>query len=221
MHDGTECRRSIRTAILGLAFTASGLTAQVKPQAVPKAPGEPTRHGFYIGFAMGYGSASQQCAGCPDEPTLDGVTFLTSVGWGLGDHLVLAVEPYVWINGGGAFTRTQQNEIQRGEFSLVGQVYPSASRGTFLRGGAGYGAYWTTINTIERRAEGYAFQVGFGHDLQASRKLIVRLSLTYHDGQLGAVREVVLGGPGRIWSLDSRQQILAADIGLFLHPPMQ
>jgi hypothetical protein len=177
-----------------------------------------TRRGFWIGLSPGVGTAWQECGGCPDEAQLTGATFSASVGWGLDDRWVVTLEPYVWISGSGAFTPEQDDEIQRSDFAVHAIYYPHASSGTFGRFGIGYSAYWTTIDTPERRADGLALSLGAGHDWRLSRRLVLRGQAVAHVGFLGPVRGWNAGLHWIEYAPSATQYILGVDLGLFFHP---
>jgi len=207
---------------LGIAWVLAAATALAPGNLGGQNPaptGEPfSRQGFWIGLAPGVGAAWESCGGCADEERVTGGTFSASVGWGLSEHWIVAAEPYVWISGHGALTSNQKNQIQRGDLAIHAFYFPLPGHGAFARAGIGYGAYWTTINTVERSADGIAFIVGAGHDWRVSDQLVLRGQGVAHVGCLGAVWG---------WTSDLRyvrvagratQYMVSADFGLFFHP---
>lgn len=175
-------RRGSRSfvALLLLCGAASRLAAQ----------GDSTsRRGFWIGLGTGVGTAAGTCGGCVDEAARAGATFYASIGGGVNERLLLTLEPSVWISGRGAVTQSQANEIQRGDFCAVAYVYPRPAYGTFLKGGAGYAGYWSTVGTPVRNAAGVAAVLGAGHDWRLSELVVLRGSVATHVSWLGPVRE--------------------------------
>lgn len=177
-----------------------------------------TRRGFWIGLAPGVGTAWQSCGGCVDEEQLSGATFSASVGWGLSDHWIVTLEPYVWIAGDGAFTPTQEHELQRSDFAVHAIYFPHPASGTFGRFGAGYSACWTTINTLRRDADGLALSIGAGHDWRLSRRLTLRGQAVAHVGFLGAVQGWTADLHHVLVASGATQYIVGVDLGLFFHP---
>lgn len=114
----------VLTVIAALAAIGAGRAAAQRPQ---------TRHGFWIGFGLGYGSTDFTCDGC----TIDresGLTVDARAGWTLSQKLLLGGDITMW-----------NKDIDKvnhwvGNATLVALCYPMAMGGLFLKGGAGLSA---------------------------------------------------------------------------------
>src|SRR5256884_4588950 len=113
-----------RVAVLlaGLCAAASAARAQY-PQR---------RDGFWIGFGLGYGTATVSCDNCNFGPRTGGVTAFLKLGGAPSRNLLIGGAINGWAHSDGSATETGTNAAA----SIY--PYPRRARGLFAtRGGAG------------------------------------------------------------------------------------
>lgn len=188
--------------VFGAAVSLSSPLARAEPL--------PVREGFWIGFGLGYGSAAGHCDGCGSSSREGSITGFLKLGGTLNEHVLLGVEANAW-------TKTQDN-VTLGLGSGTGTitVYPKASSGFFLKGGAGFSYVSTDTQqgsvTVSVSQVGWGVLAGLGYDVRVGRNVSITPCVNYYYGRPGDVSfegETALGG----W----KQDVIDFSIGITFH----
>ena len=152
------------TVLLALS-TAGSLVAAQTPRGLVEVP-ERGRQGFWVGLGFGAGAESYDLRdGLGYSSTLTEPTVSVALGGTLGQHWRVGGEALVWFRGIDGGTESLAS------FLLVGQWYPSARHGLFLKGGAGLGRNGTDFNDGFGVADvGFAALAGAGYEIPLSRR---------------------------------------------------
>jgi hypothetical protein len=170
------------------------------------------RHGFWIGFGAGYGSAaaSADCDGCGGN-RVGSVSGFLKLGGTLNKNVLLGVETNVWVKDQGDNTT-----LTLGAFTGTVTVYPQATGGFFLKGGLGTSYVSSDFqeesfsSSIEKF--GWGFLVGAGYDLRVARNISLTPCVNYHYGKPGDIRlQGVTVLPG--W----KQNVVSVELGVTFH----
>ncbi len=178
-------RFSARWCTLALAL-AGGCAAASPARAQDKVEA-PYREGFWIGFGLGWGSASISCSACGSTQRLGSSAATLRMGGTLTRQLLLGGEVNAWSHDASGVTETV------GDMSAALYYYPSARGTFFIKGGVGIAVYdANTSPTLE--SEGLGVNVGVGFDWYLFRKF----SLTPYASFLTA-----LGGNLKVGGTDT------------------
>ena len=119
------------------------------------------RSGFGMSLGLGNGSAGVTCEGCGDveDERMDGLSGYLRMGRHISPQFFVGVEGTGWMKNSDGWER------RIAAVSGVVLVYPSASAGFFVRGGAG--AIRAVIEDASNSAtgSGITWQAGLGYDL--------------------------------------------------------
>ncbi len=154
--------RKLTLALVLTVLCAGALSAQVKP-------GNP-RSGFWIGFGLGVGSASADCASCNSDRYSGGSGYLR-LGGTLSQSLLLGVESNGWVHSSGGVDETM------GFGSLVLLWYPRATGAFYLKVGLGGMAYQAKATGFDLKATAPAGSVGLGYEFRVRRNMSINLFL--------------------------------------------
>lgn len=157
----------ISAVLLVVSAVGSGLAAQT-PRGLVEVP-ENERGGFWVGLGLGAGSESYDLRdGVGYSNSLTEPTVSFGLGGTLGPHWRLGGEALIWFHGIDGGTESLSS------FLLVGQWYPSARLGFFLKGGAGLGRNGTDFNDGYGIADvGFAALAGAGYEIPLSRRFAI------------------------------------------------
>jgi hypothetical protein len=154
-----------------LTAFAFGLGTPAPAQEAP--PGlvevrEGGRSGFWGALGVGAGGESFDLRdGSGYNSELYRPTVSLRLGGTVGQHLRLGGEALAWINAEGGRTETLSS------FLLIAQVYPLASTGLYLKGGAGFGRNEVDFNDGFGSVgdTGFAGMLGAGWEMRVGRNL--------------------------------------------------
>lgn len=158
-------RRGVQTAI-ALAFLTTGVAAaQETPRGLALVH-DGDRGGFWAGLGLGAGGESfdlRDGAGYSSE--LYRPTVSLRLGGTPSQHLRLGGEVLAWINEDGDAVESLTS------FLFIGQIYPAASAGLYLKGGLGLGRNAVDFDDGYGLGEtGFAGLVGAGWEVRLGRR---------------------------------------------------
>ena len=169
------------------------------------------RHGFWIGFGGGYGSAdaSAACDGCSGDRQ-GSVSGFLKLGGTLNKNVLLGVETNAWVK------EEDDTTLTLGAVTGTVTVYPQATGGFFVKGGLGTsyvssdfqeGSFSSSISKW-----GWGFLVGAGYDLRVWRNISLTPCVNYHYGKPGDISlQGVTVLPG--W----KQNVVSFELGVTFH----
>lgn len=168
------------------------------------------RQGFWIGFGGGYGSAKGRCDDCGDGNREGSGTAFLKLGGTLSDRVLLGVETNGWV-------KSQDNvTLTLGSVTGTITLYPKASSGFFLKGGAGASYISTDVRegsvTTSVSKTGWGVLAGLGYDVRVGRNISITPGVNYFYGQPGDISiqgETALGG----WKHD----VIDFSVGITFH----
>lgn len=164
------------------------------------------RHGFWIGFGGGYGSADVSCDGCANVDRLGSASAFLKMGATLRPNLLLGGEVNAWRKRSSGITETL------GNLSVALYVYPWTSLGFFIKGGGGLSSYIASGPGPDLTGTGWGLLAGIGYDLRVGRNISITPVTNFYYGQLGSL--VLAGTPVKSgW----KQNIVDAGIGITFH----
>lgn len=125
--------RGMRAAVALLLFGALGAAAQEAPRGLTVVS-EGHRVGFWVGFGLGAGGEAFDLRdGLGYSEALYRPTVSVRLGGTPNQHLRLGGEILAWINEHDDATESLSS------FLFIGQLYPAANTGLYLKGGLGLG----------------------------------------------------------------------------------
>lgn len=119
--------RALAAALVLSTLSAARADAQVIADRPPSDEAGP-----YATLALGVGSTGLSCPSCDDLERATGPAATVGVGYAFGPRFRLGLEFAGWSDDMGWAKKTLQS------YSAVAQLYPSLSRGGWLRLGAGH-----------------------------------------------------------------------------------
>ena len=164
------------SVVVCLAF-ASVVSAASHPQE---------RHGFWIGFGFGVGSANVTCDDCGSSSRETAAAGYLKLGGTLNDHLLLGGEVNVWSKKQEGVTLT----LSSGAVTLT--LYPQPASGLFIKGGLGLSLVDTSFRegsstvTIDP-AYGLGLMVGAGYDVRVGKNISITPAVNFWYGKPGNV----------------------------------
>jgi hypothetical protein len=151
----------VAIVITTLLASATGLHAQ--------ATGWPnTRHGFWIGFGMGDGSAGFDCNYFCDSDRLNGVSSYLRLGATLSSHVLLGAEINGWVNSDNLVTEAVWVA------SVVILWYPSGMGASYVKlglGGMHYGTGTGVADFTTVSANAPSATLGVGYEVRVRPKV--------------------------------------------------
>jgi hypothetical protein len=190
----------------GLVTTAFLLAA---PHAWAGHPQE--RHGFWIGFGGGYGSAdaSADCEDCGGDRE-GSYTAFVKLGGTLNEHVLLGVETNGW------FKEQDNVTLTLGSVTGTVTVYPQASGGFFLKGGVGASYVDTSAQVgstdVSVSKTGWGVLAGIGYDLRVGRNISLTPCVNYTYGKPGD-----FGFEGDVLFPGWKQNVVSFELGITFH----
>jgi outer membrane protein with beta-barrel domain len=164
------------SVVVCLAF-ASVVSAASHPQE---------RHGFWIGFGFGVGSANVTCDDCGSSNRETAAAGYLKLGGTLNEHLLLGGEVNVWSKKQEGVTLT----LSSGAVTLT--LYPQPASGLFIKGGVGLSMVDTqfregsTTVTIDP-GYGLGVIVGAGYDVRVGKNVSITPAVNFWYGKPGNV----------------------------------
>ena len=201
----------MRKPVLGVLVAATLLLAA--PRAWAGHPQE--RHGFWIGFGAGYGSAHgsfdcDDCQGDEDDDREGSFTGFLKLGGTLSPNVLLGVESNAWVKEESGATLTL------GSVTGTITVYPSATGGFFLKGGFGASVIHSSaeFGTVDVSASqtGWGLLAGIGYDIRVGRNISLTPCVNYTYGKPG---DLVFEGEETLpnW----KQNVVSFELGITFH----
>lgn len=182
---------------------------------VPGVAGAQTRQGFYFGLGGGIGSATASCDQCGDDDRKNGGSGFVTAGWALNPHVAIGGELNVWARREDVADSDQWLYMYNASATVT--LYPSATSGFFVKGGAGVAYLDTDLEVVDRVFElelgrGPGFVAGVGYDIQVGR-IAVTPALNVWGGRIGEVK--ARGGGVNAGALSGwKQQVVDVTIGI-------
>jgi hypothetical protein len=157
---------------------------------VPSAAAAQTREGFYFGLGGGIGSATASCDQCDDDDRKNGGAGYVKAGWALNPHVAIGGELNVWAHREDAADGDAWLYMYNASATIT--LYPSATSGFFVKGGAGVAYLDTDLEVSDRVFElelgrGPGFVAGIGYDIQVGR-IAITPALNVWGGRIGEVK---------------------------------
>jgi outer membrane protein with beta-barrel domain len=150
-----------------------------------------TRHGFWFGGGLGYGSMGLSCTGCSDVGREGSVSGFAALGGTLRQNILLGVEMNGWTKSQGAGTVTM------GNLSGAAYWYPMPTQGLFVKAGAGYSNLRADDGVSSASDGGLGILAGVGYDIRAGRKLSITPVANWYRGSFnGGSADVLQFGLG-------------------------
>lgn len=193
-------KRLLGCLVCGVVLLAASSASAGHPQE---------RQGFWIGFGLGYGSASVSCDDCESGGREGSFTGFLKLGGTLNERVLLGVEFNGWIKEEDGAT------VTLGSFTGTVTFYPRASSGFFLKGGVGASQVDTEFRDGSLSAtvskSGWGVLAGMGYDLRVGRNVSITPSVNYWYGRPGDIsfEGETLGG----W----KQNVIDFGIGITFH----
>lgn len=155
----------VSPVLLALSATTAALAAQT-PRGLVEVPDGGGRRGFWAGAGLGAGAESFDLRdGLGYSSTLTEPTVSFALGGTVGQHWRLGGEGLIW------FHSIPRGTESLSSFLLIGQWYPSARAGFFLKGGAGLGRNGADFNNGYGFADvGFAALAGAGYEIPLSQR---------------------------------------------------
>jgi hypothetical protein len=151
----------------------------------------PSRSGFWMDAAVGYGRLRVTCLACSNVTGFGGTTVTVSIGGAPSRYVLLGVEGQVWTGSDAGISERVRS------LYLVVHWYPWGLRNRlFLRGGTGLvdGVVALDDTTGQKRAvkgQGLGISISLGYDIPLSR----RFALTLQAGdQIAALGDLLVFG---------------------------
>ena len=183
--------------------------------ALPSPATAQARQGFWAGAGGGLGLSDVTCDDCAGDREVGGSGYV-KLGWTLNDQVLFGAEFNFWEK----FALEESLEATVSLYNLSGTVtyYPSASRGFFIKGGAGTSAAEVDFDlagtaVTAEIGTGFGLLAGAGYDLRVpGRGISVTPAVNYWYGRLGDV--TLRGQP----SLDNwKHDVIDFTIGITFH----
>jgi hypothetical protein len=173
------CHRSV--VLCSLSFVACLASASAASAAHPQ-----ERHGFWISFGGGVGSAQISCDDCPSDRETDAVGHV-ALGGTINKHVLLGGETNLWRKEGES---GEALNFYNGLATLT--VYPKAASGFFLKGGVGFSFVdyelreGSTTVTLDF-GNGLGLVAGAGYDVRVGRNISITPAVSFWYGTHGDI----------------------------------
>lgn len=148
------------------------------------------RHGFWIGFGAGVGSANLTCDDCEGGRETSGVGFVR-MGGTLSDRILLGGEVNLWSK--------EQDGVTVNLYGMLATLtlYPRPASGFFVKGGLGVSFTDNEIHEGDKTittdlGTGLGLLVGAGYDVRVRRNLSITPAVSFWYGRHDNV--VLFGG---------------------------
>ncbi len=164
------------------------------------------REGFWIGFGMGYGTASASCDNCVSGPRTGGITAFVKLGGTPSRNLLIGGAVAGWAHASGGTNETMTH--------ITGSLYyyPVSWSGLFVTTGLGFATYHITAGAVS--GTGWGAVAGLGYDIPVSR----HASLTpVANVLLGGVGSLTQPGVTGVYATGWKQTLLDVGLGITFH----
>jgi hypothetical protein len=201
--------------IASRAGIVAGVVVNMLCAGGPSAAVAQTREGFYFGLGGGIGSATASCDQCDDDDRKNGGAGYVKAGWALNPHVAIGGELNVWARREDVADSDAWLYMYNASATVT--VYPSATSGLFVKGGAGVAYLDTDLEVRDRVFElelgrGPGFVAGVGYDIQVGR-IAITPALNVWGGRIGEVK--ARGGGVNVGALSGwKQQVVDLTIGI-------
>ena len=142
--------RPVAVALLGFAAIVLGPDAAVaQRKGLVEVSPPHYRHGFWLEGTFGWGEESYKFANDPYNDGLGKPTFGIRLGGTVNPHLRLGFEWTIWVN---SYQDVDIDNIPfdvtetLNSFMATARVFPSRNLGLFLKGGAGLGLTYASVD---------------------------------------------------------------------------
>jgi hypothetical protein len=188
--------RALLPAAVLLAAVPSVATAQLTPQASPA-----TSNLWLVGGG-GFAALRGDCQTCEDEyPYRHAGSVLANVGYRVNERMDVGGEVF-WMP-----VDTDDGQIRTTHFDAIAQFRPWATRGFFLKGGAGMALVrnWVDVATPGAiNSKAFSLVIGGGWVFRPAERIGLQVFVSQHAAALGDfttadsdVQDVI----GNFWSL--------------------
>jgi hypothetical protein len=205
--------RHLATALFALTLSgASHLVAQqaAAPRGLEVVSNPSRRSGFWTSIGLGVGSETFSVPDSVQSPGwLAAPTFNTRIGGTPNVHFRAGAEFNSWYSSEGGLNQTL------GGLAAIGQFYPSATQGFFLKGGGGYA--WNSFGEDYYCAWYYCYEYGYSYDsgfmwtagagweIPVSQKLNIMPTVDYYESYFGG--RYTANYTERLWNFGVSVQI--------------
>ncbi len=173
----------------------------------------PVRDGFWIGFGLGAGSATATCDDdCDDDERETAPAGYVKAGWTLSERVLLGVDASLWSKS----EDVEGVELAFSMYHVLGTLtlYPSASSGFFVKGGAGLAFVDTDFSegrttTTTELGNGLGLVAGAGYDIRLGRRVALTPAVDVYYGSIGDLKV-----SGETLATGWKQNVVAVTIGL-------
>ncbi len=161
------------------------------PPPVPQTPpttdsDSPQREGFWIGFGLGYGTASVSFDDFSDDDREGSITGFLKLGGTLNHRVLLGVESNAWVK--------SEEDVTLTLGSVAGTVtfYPMPTSGFFVKGGLGLSYMRTDVflggaGTVNVSKTGWGMIAGLGYDWRLGENTSITPVLNFYYGKPGDI----------------------------------
>jgi hypothetical protein len=207
-------------AAAGLTFFSLGRRRDEPASTAAASPRRPQeRHGLWVGFGMGHGSAAATCpltGDCrqgngqsgPLGSREGGATTYVKLGGTLGSRILVGTELTAW-SGLAVAIPSGRRDATLANLLASAYFYPVPSAGFFFKGGVGVSSY-ARHEIRGSTSRGLGLGAGIGYDMRIARNV----SLT---PAIGFVRGFIRGTPTGGSRVDLKHNVLDATLGVTLH----
>jgi hypothetical protein len=170
--------RPVAVALLGCAAIVFGPdVALAQRKGLVEVSPPHYRHGFWLEGTFGWGEESYKFANDPYNEGLGKPTFGIHLGGTVNPHLRLGFEWTIWVN------NYQDVDISNNPFDVTetlnsfmatARVFPSRNLGLFLKGGAGLGLTYASVDYGNSTSEsGFATNLGAGWEIKLGHNVFL------------------------------------------------
>jgi hypothetical protein len=195
-----------------LIVWALSAVASLASASVASAASHPQdRHGFWIGFGFGAGSAKATCDDCGSSNRETGVAGYLKLGGTLNERLLLGGESNIW-------SKTQEGvTVNFYNAAATLTLYPQPASGLFIKGGVGLSLVDTQFRegsatvTVDP-GYGLGLIAGAGYDVRVGKNISITPAINFWYGKPGNVPH-----EGEPFATNWRQNVVDFTVGVTFH----
>jgi hypothetical protein len=194
-----------------VAWALSAVTCLASASAASAASHPQERHGFWIGFGGGVGSANATCDDCGSSNRETGAAGYVKLGSTLNEHLLFGGEFNAW-------SKTQEGvTITLSNAAATLTLYPQPASGFFIKGGVGLSFVDTEFregSTTVTVDPGYGLGViaGAGYGVRVGKNISITPAVNSWYGKPGNVPH-----EGAPFATNWRQNVVDFTVGVTFH----